>query len=330
MNDKPSRISGRRELLRTMGMGAAAVLAYGTLGRATNVFADAEDVVSKSFAVTTVNHLSYASENYKVTRDFYVDLFGMRDVWDDGSKCQLDCGPEDAPNSFYLTSSKPGTAPAVGHFSFGLPNYWNVASQLKDELLRRKLPGVHPDGEAGWFVSGPSGYTQHIVTIKDPGMFPGAAAPCEVAGSAKCKDAYALGVKNPESFPKPSGKGFKALYFQYFVLRVPDVAKEAEFYASLMGMKPVSQKKNDVALPDDVALPGDVALRFGDNTLVLRRAGADGKPYCNEFGLVVDNYDEAKVKAELARRGIVAKPGAAGGLVFKDPNGLEIGIAGKA
>jgi catechol 2,3-dioxygenase-like lactoylglutathione lyase family enzyme len=318
MNDKPARMSGRRDLLRAMGMGAAAALAYGTLGRATNAFADAEDAVGKSFAVTTVNHLSYASENYKVTRDFYVDLFGMRDVWDDGSKCQLDCGPEDAPNSFYLTPARPGTAPAVGHFSFGLPNYWNLASQLKDELLRRKLPGVHPDGEAGWFVSGPSGYTQHIVTIKDPGMFPGAAAPCEVASSAKCKDAYALGVRNPESFPKPGGKGFKALYFKYIVLRVPDVAREADFYTSLMGMKPVSRKADDVA------------LRFGENTLVLRMAGPDGKPYCNEFGFVVDNYDEAKVKAELDRRGIVAKPGAAGGLAFKDPNGLEIGIAGKA
>jgi len=317
MSIKKTGMNGRRRALGTMGAGAAMALAYGTLGRSTKVFADAEDVVRRSFAVTTVNHLSYASQNYKVTRDFYVDFFGMRDVWDDGSKCQLDCGPEDAPNSFYLTPAKPGVAPTVAHFSFGLPDYWKVAGELKNELLRRKLPGVHPDGEAGWFVSGPSGYTQHIVTIKDPGMFPGAAAPCEVASSAKCKDAYALGVKNPESFPKPGGKGFKALYFQYFVLRVPDVAKEAEFYTSLMGMKPVSQKKDDVW------------LRFGENTLVLRPAGADGKPYCNEFGLVVENYDRGKVEAELDRRGIASKLNPAGGLMLKDPNGLEIGIAGK-
>jgi len=316
MDDKPARRSGRREALRTIVTGAAAALACGTLGRVTNVFADAEDAVNKSFAVTTVNHLSYASENYKVARDFYIDLFGMRDVWDDGSKCQLDCGPADAPNSFYLTPGKPSTAPAVGHFSFGLPDYWKRSNELRDELHRRKLPGVHPDGEAGWFVTGPSGYTQHIVAIKDAAMFPGAAAPCEVARSDKCKDAYALGVKNAGSFPQPGGKGFKALYFQYFVLRVLDVAKETEFYTSLMGMKPVSQKKDDVW------------LRFGENTLVLRPT--DGKPYCNEFGLVVENYDQAKVKAELDRRGIASKPNPAGGLLLKDPNGLEIGIAGKA
>jgi hypothetical protein len=71
-------------------------------------------------------------------------------------------------------------------------------------------------------------------------------------------------------------------------------------------------------------------LRFGENTLVLRPAGPDGKPYCNEFGLVVENYDQAKITAEFDRRGIASKPNPAGGLLLKDPNGLDIGIAGKA
>ena len=44
---------------------------------------------------------------------------------------------------------------------------------------------------------------------------------------------------------------------------------------------------------------------------------------------VVENYNEAKVKAEAARRGLTAKPGPLGGLVVNDPNGLEIGIAGR-
>ena len=316
MLDTRRVVTGRRRILRTLGIGAAAAAVCGAFGRAANVLADAPD--NKAFAVTTVNHLSYASENYKVTRDFYVDLFGMRDVWDDGTKCQLDCGPEDAPNSFYLTPAKPGTAPAVGHFSFGLPDYWKLSGQLRDELLRRKLPGVHPDGEAGWFLNGPSGYTQHIVTVKDAAMFPGAAAPCEVARSDKCKDAYAAGVKDIASVPKPSGKGFKALYFQYIVLHVADVAREADFYTSVMGMQPLPQKRDGVW------------LRFGENSLVLRSAAADGKPYCNEFGLVVENYEQAKVKAELDRRSIASRPNPAGGLLLKDPNGLDIGVAGTA
>ena len=45
---------------------------------------------------------------------------------------------------------------------------------------------------------------------------------------------------------------------------------------------------------------------------------------------MIENYDEKKVKAELERRGIASKPNPAGGMMLKDPNGLEIGIAGKA
>jgi len=271
----------------------------------------------KAFPVTTVNHLSYPSSDYRNTRDFYVDLLGMRPVWDDGTKCQVDCGPGSAPNSIYLTSNKPDTAPTVAHFSFGLPNYWAMAKQLKTELTRRGLQGVKPDGQAGWFVNGPSSFVQHIVVVKDPAMFPGAAKPCAEANSAECREAYELGLKNLDSIPKASGRGFTALYFNYIILHVPDVAMERDFYTSLMGMKVVSE------------LADEVSLRFGENTLVLRPGGADGKPYCNEFGFVVEDYDQARLEAELDRRGIDSAPSPFGGMAFSDPNGLEIGIAGR-
>ena len=115
----------------------------------------------------------------------------------------------------------------------------------------------------------------------------------------------------------PGGKASRRC-IPVFVLHVLDVAKETEFYTSVMGMKPVSQKKDDVW------------LRFGENTLVLR-PGPNGKTVIpTNSDLVVDSYDQARVKAELDRRGIASKPNPAGGLLFKDPNGLEIGIAGKA
>ena len=316
MNEKPDLITKRRRILQTMCLGATATVTYGALGPLASALA--ADALDNPLAVTTVNHLSYSSPNYKVTRDFYADLFGMRNAWDDGSKCQLDCGPENTPNSFYMTESKPGVQPTVAHFSFGLPDFWKLTDRVKDDLTKRGLPGVHPDGEAGWFVNGPSGYVQHIVTVKDPAMFPGAAKPCIVARSDMCKDAYAAGVKNLASRPKPGGKGFKALYFHYIVLRVADVAAEANFYRDVMRMRPVSQKIDEVA------------LRFGENTLVIRPAAGGGKPSCNEFGFVVENYDQAKVAAELNRRGIAFKPNPAGGLLFKDPNSLDIGIVGKA
>src|SRR4029453_7632774 len=137
---------------------------------------------------------------------------------------------------------------------------------------------------------------------------------CAVAKSAKCKEAFEAGHKNLASLPKPSGRGFTAQYFKYIVLRVPDVAKERDFFTSLFGMKVVSDKKDDVS------------LRFGDNTLVLRPSAAGAKPSCNEFGFVIQNYDHAKVKAELERRSIASKPSPFGGVAFNDPNGLEIAV----
>jgi catechol 2,3-dioxygenase-like lactoylglutathione lyase family enzyme len=307
----------RRQLFQALGLSATTVVAAAALPRMLWAAAGQAAAANKSFPVTTVNHLSYTSTDYTKVRDFYVDFFGMRDVWDDGTKCQVDCGPASAPNSLYLSSAQPGAKPTVGHFAFGLPNFWERRLEIKNEMTRRGFNGVREDGEGGWFVEGPSGYMTQPVTVMDPAMFPGAASPCAEAKSAKCKEAFENGHKNLASGPKPSGKGFKALYFKYIVLRVPDVAKERDFYSSLLGMKVVSDKRNDAS------------LRFGENTLVIRPSEPGAKPSCNEFGFVVENYDEAKVKAEAARRSLTTKPNPFGGLLVTDPNGLEIGIGGR-
>ncbi len=308
----------RRQLFQALGLSATAAVAAAALPRKLWAARGGQDAAAnKAFPVTTVNHLSYASTDYKKVRDFYVDFFEMRPVWDDGTKCQVDCGPAAAPNSLYITSAQPGAKPTVGHFAFGLPNFWERRLDIKNEMIRRGFKGVREDGEGGWFVDGPSGYGTQPVTVMDPAMFPGAASPCAEAKSAKCHDAFESGHKNLASIPKPGGKGSKALYFKYIVLRVPDVAKERDFYSSLFGMKVVSDKKDDAS------------LRFGENTLVIRASEAGAKPSCNEFGFVVENYNEAKVKAEAARRGLSTKPNPFGGLLVSDPNGLDIGIGAR-
>jgi len=38
--------------------------------------------------------------DYAKVRDFYIDLFGMKCVWDDGKQCSLEFG--DPPNAIYL------------------------------------------------------------------------------------------------------------------------------------------------------------------------------------------------------------------------------------
>lgn len=271
---------------------------------------------NRSFPVTTVNHLSIGLPDYMTERNFYIEFFGMRDAWDDGKKCQLDCGNPSAPNSIYLVQGAPGSKPVVGHFAFGVPDFWSKRMAIKEDLDRRALKGIRADGEPGWSVNGPSGYQVQFVPEKDPGMFPGAAQPCQVAKSETCRAAYAVGLKGLDQFPKPSSKGFKATHFKYFVLHVPDLTKERDFYTRLLGMK-VAENKAD-----------ECSLRFGKNTLVLRPAGGDGKPHCNEFAFAVENYDSAKAKAELERRGMNPKPGTSkGAWSFTDPAGFSVEIA---
>jgi catechol 2,3-dioxygenase-like lactoylglutathione lyase family enzyme len=250
-----------------------------------------------------------------------VDLLGFRVVWDDGTKCQVDIGPEDSPNSMYLTTGNPANVGRLAHYAFGLPTYWAQRDELGAELVRRGFEGVRPDGQAGWFVNSPSGYVQHFCVVKHPAMFPGAATPCAEYPSAACTAAYQKGLENLDSIPGPSGTGFTALYFKYIILHVPDVAKESDFYKSLMGMGVL-----------DESTRFETWLRFGQNTLVLRPAEAQSVPfslpYINEFGFVIENYDQEKVKAELDRRGIPSNLNAFGGYDFLDPNGLKISING--
>ncbi|HYT06710.1 MAG TPA: hypothetical protein VEL77_03595, partial [Rugosimonospora sp.] len=72
----------------------------------------------------------------------------------------------------------------------------------------------------------------------------------------------------------------------------------------------------------------ECSLRFGQNTLVLRKLGnpAD-KPYCNRFGFAVENSADA-VAAELKRRGFKPKPDSKLSWSIVDPDGYQIGVSG--
>jgi catechol 2,3-dioxygenase-like lactoylglutathione lyase family enzyme len=192
---------------------------------------------------------------------------------------------------------------------------------IKTEMERYHLTEIRPDGEVGWICNDPAGYMLNIITEKDKAMFPGAADPCDVAASDKCKQAYAEGMKNLSAGPKPSNSGFKALYFSHVVLSVPQaqLATELKFYRDMMGMKVIYQKTGG---------DPEMFLRFGQNTLFLRKtANAGDKPYCKHFAFVIENYDSAKVEAELKRRGLDPKPDSKLAWSFTDPDGLQVEVA---
>jgi catechol 2,3-dioxygenase-like lactoylglutathione lyase family enzyme len=324
--DSRNAETDRRQIIHALGIIATGALAASALPKTAAAFVAraAQGAASggHAFPVTTVNHLNLTSANYAKSRNFYVDLFGMRVVWDNGHECAVEFGSHTSPNGMYIRPlTKPGEKPAIGHMAFGIPNFISQKAAMKAELERRGIKNVRPDGEVGWSCNDPAGYPLNIwVPEKDKAMFPGAAGPCEIAASAKCKAAWEAGQNNLHAAPKPSGKIFQPLGFNPIILNVPDVAKERDFYRDLLGMQIISDQSQR---PE-----GECVLRFGQNTLVLRKLGNPaGKPYCNQFGFAVQMTQD-KIEAELKRRGFSPKRDSKTSWTIADPDGFQVGVIG--
>jgi len=320
----------RRQLLHALGLTATVAFAASAVPKAMTAFAAsaAQTAVAggKVFPLTTINHLALAVADYAKSRDFYVDLFGMRVQWDDGKRCAVEFGSLASPNAMYIGAlAKAGDRPAVSHIAFGIPNFWSRKAAIKTELDRRGVK-VRPDGEAGWTLDDPAHSMtpgMQVAPEKDQAMYPGSNGPCAVAASEKCKAGWQAGQKNLDAIREPSGKGFRATSFSHIVLHVPAVDKERDFFRDLWGMKVIYEKQEGQSR--------ECLLEFGQNTLDLRQtAKPDDKPYCNEYGFVVEDFDPKKARAELERRGLDPEPDPHWAFAIKDPDGLRIGVAGEA
>jgi catechol 2,3-dioxygenase-like lactoylglutathione lyase family enzyme len=322
----------RRWLLRAFAASAAAGFTAAALPDSVRAFiADAGQAAPsgrrKAFPVTTMNHLSYAVTDYVKTRDWYVDLLGMRISWDNGVQCALEFGSATSPEGIYIRKAAAGEKPAINHFAFGIPNITTHIKDMKVEMERWGLKNIRPDGEHGWISDDPAGYMLNTwVPEKDEAMFPGAARPCAVASSAECKKAYAAGLGNLDKLPKPSGRGFTATSYSHVTLYVPEalIPLEKEFYRDLLGMKVIYEQPADPARNQKP----QVFLRYGKNAQFLRATpGPKDEPYCNNFGFVIENFDAARVGAELKRRGLNPKPYTTLGWTVADPDGMQVEIA---
>lgn len=317
----------RRDLLQALGLTATAVMAAHSVPTVVAaVAAEAAGGGGRAFPLTTINHLALAVADYAESRDFYVDLFGMRVRYDDGKRCAVEFGSLTSPNGMYIGAlPKAGDTPTVGHIAFGNPNFWTQRTAIKGELVRRGVK-ITPDGEAGWTFDDPAHSMtpgMQVVPEKDNAMYPGADGTCAVAASEKCKAGWETGQKHPNAAPKPSGKGFKATSFSHIVLNVPDIAKERDFFRDLWGMNVIHEEHN--------GQNAECLLKFGQNTLDLRQTDKpNAKPYCNQYGFVIENFDESKVEAELKRRSLNPQLDPNWAFVIRDPDGLRIGIAGEA
>jgi len=320
----------RRQVMKTLGVGAMAAFASGLLPKnAVALAAQAAQSaapVPKVTPTTTVHHLSLRVPDYQKTRDWYIDLFNMRDVWDNGKGCMVDFGSETEPNAFNIRPvAHSGDAPDCDHIAFGSLDFAVERDAMLAAMNYWGVTGIRPDSGLGWIGVDPAGYFLNPwCALNNKALYPGSAAPCKVVDSEECKAGYEVGVKDLGSVPKPSGTGFKAIGFSHIILHVPqaELQKERDFYAGMYGMKVLSSRTDG---PD-----ASCVLAFGKNTLDLRpTANPDDKPYCNQYGFLIEDYHEGKVKAELERRNLNPTMDPKLGWVFTDLNGLQISIKGK-
>ena len=225
----------RRQLMQALGLTATAAFAASVSPEVDGICGGGAQMAMSGGTIlkaVAYNHINYQVSDYAKVRDFYVNLFGMKLVYDDGKQCSVECG--DPPNAIYirplnkpLDRAAPGNWSAqmgtgnVDHFAFSIENF--ELESVGAELTRRGLD-PKPDGAYAWSIKDPSGITMQICATH--GVFPGAASP-----TAKESD----GTKNLSSIPGPDGKGFKAYAVSHLVLNVPDVDKSRDFYTTCWG-----------------------------------------------------------------------------------------------
>jgi catechol 2,3-dioxygenase-like lactoylglutathione lyase family enzyme len=113
---------------------------------------------SKGFRAAVVNHISYESNDYTKTRDFYADLLGMKIVGDTGTQCSLVIGDT---NTFVIVRNAPqgSTQPRVDHIAYTIEN-WDK-NTVEAELERRGLD-PRSDTENSFHIRDPNGFNLQI------------------------------------------------------------------------------------------------------------------------------------------------------------------------
>jgi len=165
LNDFESWKMNRRQLIQIL---AFAVAASG----ARDAFAAPPS--GRGFKTVEINHISYQCNDYRVARDFYVDLMGMKvvaDAWRGRPECVLTWGR--GPASYVVMrnhpvpkgeTAAPDAKPVVDHVAFTIENWDKNA--VEAELKRRGLE-ARPDTDDSFIIKDAAGYT---LQINGPGL----------------------------------------------------------------------------------------------------------------------------------------------------------------
>lgn len=153
-NNHPPEPVTRRQLLKNLAIGS------GIAAGATRV------VGSRRLKSTAINHVSYASTDYKRTRDFYADLFGFQVSEEDDKQLYLWAG-----NALISAKNTPAVhEPFIDHFGLTVEP-WDlhvVTAVLQERGLTARVSRNDPHDSQGKsaFTRDADGFNLRVTSIR--------------------------------------------------------------------------------------------------------------------------------------------------------------------
>jgi catechol 2,3-dioxygenase-like lactoylglutathione lyase family enzyme len=246
------------------------------------------------FEATATNHVSLRVADYALSRDFYMDLFGMTSVYDDGSTCAISFGSPS--RSLFIRQAQDGEpAPVIDHLAISVAGFDAEAAGRELETY-----GFEPErrGEHGWAIEDPEGFPIEICA--EEGVLPGGTA------------------AEPAPDPGPAGTSsgaFQATAVNHVAYLVRNYTQTRDFYIDLFGMQVTFEDRQKCA----------IAYGHPEDALYLSSAGADGA-VVDHLAFSIADFDLSAAEATLRDLGFDPEDDGPFAWSIWDPDGLKVQV----
>jgi catechol 2,3-dioxygenase-like lactoylglutathione lyase family enzyme len=245
----------------------------------------------KNLKGAAINHVSYASSDYKKTRDFYRDVFGFQVSDEDDKQLYLWAG-----DALISAKNTPGVrTPFIDHFGLTVEP-WDlsaVEAALTERGLVARVSRNDPHDNQG----------KSAFTL-DPNRYN-----------------LQLGAKDLEVKPAPlaSKAPLQAIGINHISYQCAEYKGTVDFYAELLGL-PVSNDDGKQAY-----------LWLGEAFIAVKNSpDGNPKAVIDYMAWNLADWDGDRVAAELKRRGLDARLDTTGKSVMtKDLNGFPLQLCSK-
>ena len=292
------------------GQAAAPSTAEGAGGRPRMAWMKTYERIGQ-FKTISVGHIAYSVVEQKKVRDWYIEVLGMMPVFDTGRSSALRFG---VPwNHIYVTTAQDAKAkPTIGHMSYNIEKFRLDA--VEAELIARKLPHRY-DGPEMIHTDDPEAYRLQPASLV--AVFPGGGNAENVENLGE-ED----GVKaHLRQAPRPDYKTFVASCMNHISHNCIDYGKVRDYYIDVWGMRKVSDD-GKVAVVEFAGSAGDPPQQVW-----LRGGLKPGQTqFVDHIGYSIENFDAAKVGAELKRRGLNPRSAGPNAWAINDAAGYPIQI----